>query len=163
VIWNWKSEKIRSLYLCSALICRTSHRVTLDRRWKHVFDCSLAHHRGGHKFIQYCFICNRCEWITSLTAWEHHCQEHIDRHELPLRCDFLQFRRATTCPGRCLTCMHDERLSASRRLYGFMKRASWERHVNDCFENYVRASRQTNRISCPSPGCSLAQDSEQEL
>lgn len=77
--------KIRILYLCSALMRRTLHRVTLDRRWKH--EASLISvwpttEEDVNSSSNYCFICNRCEWITGTTAWEKHCHEHIDRHKV---------------------------------------------------------------------------------
>ncbi|KAK3939116.1 hypothetical protein QBC46DRAFT_365016 [Diplogelasinospora grovesii] len=121
--------------------------VPIDRRWKHVFDCSMAYHKGGNKVIEFCFICNR---------------SHIDGHELPLRCDFIKFRRAIACTGRCMTCMHNKRLPAARRLYGFMKQASWQKHVNECYSLYVEKLGKVDMIPCPNPDCSISHMSEQE-
>ena len=137
--------------------------MPLDRRWKHIFDCSLAHHQGeNQKFIAYCFIYNSL-WITSKKVQESYCKGHIDRNELPLRYDFLKFRRATVCPGRYLTCLYDVRLPASRRLRGFIKQASQKKYINECFEEYVDNQGNTGPILCPSISCSLVYDSEQDL
>ncbi|RYP60388.1 hypothetical protein DL771_010531 [Monosporascus sp. 5C6A] len=95
-------------------------------------------------------------------AWESHCREHIDRRELPFRCDFVKFRRAVACPGRCITCMHNERFPASRRLYGFKKQVSWEMHINDCFRIFVENLGGTGSLPCPNSDCSVAYDSEEE-
>ncbi|KAK0615607.1 hypothetical protein B0T17DRAFT_348288 [Bombardia bombarda] len=95
---------------CGAERCPVPHcgveleRMHIDRRWRHVFECSLAYHKGEHKLADFCFICNNP--VAGQKAWEIHCQGHVARHELPLRCDFVKFRRAIACAGRCMTCMH---------------------------------------------------------
>ncbi|RYP05254.1 hypothetical protein DL765_009896 [Monosporascus sp. GIB2] len=121
----------------------------------------MAYCKGNGRSVNFCFICNHP--VAGLTAWESHYREHIDRRELPLRCDFVKFRRAVACPGRCMTCMHNERLPASRRLYGFRKQVSWERYISDCFRTFVKNLRGTDLLPCPNPDCSAAYDSEEEL
>ncbi|KAI1085904.1 hypothetical protein F5B19DRAFT_481094 [Rostrohypoxylon terebratum] len=66
----------------------------------------MAHHKKTHKFIEFYFVYNR--FVGGDMAWKSHCQEHIDRHETPLRCNFLRFHHAIACPGRCLICMHNK-------------------------------------------------------
>lgn len=133
----------------------------LDGRWKHVFECSMSYHKGGDRFVDFCFICNQP--VVGLAALESHCQEHIDRRELPVRCDFVKFRRAIACPGRCMTCMHNQRRPASRRLYGFKKQVSWEKHINHCFQIYTENLGRTGLLPCPNLDCFTAYESEQEL
>ncbi|KAK0628289.1 hypothetical protein B0T17DRAFT_149461 [Bombardia bombarda] len=149
---------------CGAERCPVPHcgveleRMHIDRRWRHVFECSLAYHKGEHKLVDFCFICNNP--VAGQKAWEIHCQGHVARHELPLRCDFVKFRRAIACAGRCMTCMHDTRLPATRRLYGFKKQASWEKHVNECFLFHVNNLGKTDMIPCLDPECFIAYESD---
>ncbi len=121
----------------------------------------MAYHKAGHKFVEFCSICHHA--VAGLKAWEGHCQEHIDRHELPLRCDFVKFRRAIVYPGRCMTCTQNERLPPSRRLYGFRKQVSWKKHINDCFPTYLGKLGTAKVLPCPDPNCSTAYESEQDL
>ena len=62
-----------------------------------------------------------------------------------------------------MTCMHDERLPATRRLFGFMKQASWEKHINECYGSYLEKQGKADFISCPDPDCSLTHKSDQDL
>ncbi|KAK0612550.1 hypothetical protein B0T17DRAFT_499912, partial [Bombardia bombarda] len=124
-------------------------------------SCRVAYHKGEHKLVDFCFICNNP--MAGQKAWEIHYQGHVARHELPLRYDFVKFRRTIAYAGRCMTCMHDTRLPATRRLYGFKKQASWEKHVNECFLFHVNNLGKTDMIPYPDPECSIAYESDQQL
>jgi hypothetical protein len=122
----------------------------------------MAYHKGKHKFIEFCFICNDT-FVPNLTAWESHCQEHLNTHDLPTRCNLVNFRNALACPGRCLTCMYNTQLPASRRLFQFKKQVSWEDHVNECVPLFVAKFEKTGGIPCPDPGCGIKDQTEKEL
>ena len=132
-------------------------RLNVERRWRHVFECSKPT-KDGSDSAEFCFICSL--WIADYSNWDRHCQEHIERNELPTRCDFVKFRRAIACPGRCLTCMHNEALPAAKRLQGFMKQVSWENHVNECYMAHTEKFLHANGVLCPDPRCAIVHETE---
>jgi hypothetical protein len=135
-------------------------RLEACQRWTHVFECSMAHHKAQYGFAEFCFLCS--QWVTSKKAWESHCQVHIDEQEVPSRYDFVRFRHAIAYDGRCTTCYRKTDFPASRRLRGYRKHASWVKHVNECFAEYVRELEGQRTIPCPHLGCSVPCDTEQE-
>jgi hypothetical protein len=109
-----------------------------------------------------CFKCS--EWITSEADWERHCQGHIDRFDIPLRCDPITFRYALACAGHCPRCLHESQRPAAKRMYQFTNRARWRQHVQKCMQEEIQSLDRTNAIQCPygSP-CSIVLESDQHV
>jgi hypothetical protein len=95
----------------------------------------------------FCFQCST--WVTSETDWERHCQDHLDKFEIPLRCDPVTFRHASACAGYCPCCLRDPTLSASERMRQFPNRALWLRHV----EKHLLDIDFSKPVPCPHPPC----------
>ncbi|KAH7118309.1 hypothetical protein EDB81DRAFT_891864 [Dactylonectria macrodidyma] len=65
-------------------------------------------------------------------------------------------------PGRCLVCMHNQNLSASKRLVGFKHQTWWEKYLNRCFASYVSQARREHQMLCPDSDCAEGFETEQE-
>jgi hypothetical protein len=59
--------------------------------------------------------------------------------------------------------MYNERLPAARRLYGFRRQESWEKHVNECFSLYMDRLGKTDATPCPDPEYSITYKSNKRL
>lgn len=95
----------------------------------------------------FCFQCST--WVTSEIDWERHCQDHLDRLEIPLRCDPVTFRYASACAGYCPCCLGDSILSTTERMRQFPNRALWLRHV----EKHLLDIDFSKPVPCPHPSC----------
>lgn len=125
--------------------------IPISRRWMHIFECSRHTYTVKDTFTQFCFICSM--WIAGKDLWEIHCQSHISKEEIPIRCDLLRFRHGIAFPGYCITCLHNTGLPASQRVSGFMKEISWRKHIQKCFDKFAYDLAGAESIACPHPHC----------
>lgn len=110
----------------------------------------------------FCFKCS--EWIMSKADWELHCQGHIDRFDVPLRCDPITFRYALACAGHCPRCLRNSQRPAAERMYQFTNRARWLQHVQKCMQEDIQSIDRTKAIRCPyGRPCSMVLQSDQHV
>jgi hypothetical protein len=109
--------------------------------------------------VQFCHQCD--EWLIDKTAWNLHCQRHLDTPEsLPLQCDPLVFRYASACAGYCPFCLGDSRLTATQRMYQFLIRNRWQEHISEHVQELLDSDK---AAKCPHPICTISFDSVQDL
>jgi hypothetical protein len=127
-----------------------------------VYRCYEADLKRRYGFAVFCFKCS--EWITSEADWELHCQGHIDRFDIPLRCDPITFRYALACAGHCPRCLRNSERPAAERMYQFTNRARWLQHVQKCMQEDIQSIDRTKAIPClyGSP-CSMVLESDQHV
>lgn len=126
-------------------------RIPVKKRWEHVFRCYEKRCKAEFGFAQFCFLCNT--WKTSKTDWEAHCQGHIDNQEAPFRCNLVTFRTAVACAGYCPRCLSNDSLPAAKRMYQYMSRSNWLRHIHDCIPNYIQTRCDPSRVPCLHERC----------
>lgn len=136
--------------------------IPVADRWNHVYRCYEADLKRRYGFAMFCFKCS--EWITSEADWELHCQGHIDRFDIPLRCDPITFRYALACAGHCPRCLRKSQRPAAQRMYQFTNRARWLQHVQKCMQEDIQSIDRTKAIRCPyGPPCSMVLESNQHV
>lgn len=103
--------------------------------------------------------------MTSEADWELHCQDHLDKLDIPLRCDPVTFRYATACAGYCPSCLRDSTLSAAQRMRQFPKRALWLEHVEKHVEEDIKGIDFSKPVLCLHSLCTepCAFESPQDL
>ncbi|KAB5581217.1 hypothetical protein GE09DRAFT_1021124 [Coniochaeta sp. 2T2.1] len=106
--------------------------IPIAKRWDHVFRCQQNELMKEHSYAKFCFIPTCSTWITSETAWHAHCQDHIDKNDLPFKCDPVKFRRAVACAGYCPFHLGDRKATAAERMQSFPDRSAWQRHISCC-------------------------------
>ncbi|PWI64678.1 hypothetical protein PCL_08687 [Purpureocillium lilacinum] len=78
---------------CAVPSCgRTMASIPAARRWEHVYKCHESHYKQKAGFAKFCFQCST--WVERMEEWTHHCQTHIDKDDIPFRCDLVVFRHA---------------------------------------------------------------------
>jgi hypothetical protein len=121
--------------------------IPIAKRWDHVFRCQQNERMKEYSYAKFCFIPTCSTWITSDTAWHAHCQDHIDKDDLPFKCDPVKFRRAVACAGYCPFHLGDGEATAAERMQSFPDRSAWQRHISCCSSRYFK--RHGSVIPCP--------------
>jgi len=146
----------------SQLIIRLDkHSIPATKRWKHTYRCSEKFYEKNCGFAQFCFLCS-C-WITNQKAWLRHCQNHIDKHQVPFRCNPVFFRQAVACAGYCPIHLGRTDLPADTRMQQYLDTHAWKRHVSQCVSAYINARVESTSIACPHPECPRSFESGQDL
>ncbi|KAI1293100.1 hypothetical protein F5Y03DRAFT_402698 [Xylaria venustula] len=128
--------------VCPVARGRFKGSIPVADRWNHVYRCYEADLKRRYGFAMFCFRCS--EWITSKAGWEFHCQGHIDRFDVPLRCDPITFRYALACAGYFPRCLRKSERPAAERMYQFTNRARWLQHVQKKTSRALIAPRQSD-------------------
>jgi hypothetical protein len=124
-----------------------------------VYSCSKADLKRRYGFAMFCFKCS--EWATSAAGWELHCQDHIDKFDIPFRYDPVTFRYALTCARYCLKCLHKSQWPATKRLYQWENKARWLQHVQKHMQEDIQSIDCTKPIRCTyGPPCTMVLESE---
>ncbi|KUL85000.1 hypothetical protein ZTR_07766 [Talaromyces verruculosus] len=76
------------------------------QRWQHVYKCHKAYLLERHDFAEFCFRCD--DWFTAESAWEQHCESHLDSPHCLVQCDPLIYGGALVDPGCCPLQFHLE-------------------------------------------------------
>ncbi|EHK19893.1 uncharacterized protein TRIVIDRAFT_47147 [Trichoderma virens Gv29-8] len=74
-------------------------KIIPPKQWSHIYRCYKKNLIDEFGFAQFCFLCS--SWQTSKEDWKTHCQQHIERDDVPFRCDPVTFRYATAHAGYC--------------------------------------------------------------
>ncbi|KAI9761799.1 MAG: hypothetical protein M1840_001679, partial [Geoglossum simile] len=132
--------------------------IPVSIRWEHLYRCYKKSLVDEHGFAELCFQCG--VWITGSSEWDCHCQSHLDKPEtIPIRCDLLIFRRAPARAGICPFCLSDTSLASHRRMYQYLCRYTWQKHVL----NHLQAMGDSKPMVCPHPRCTVSYESVLDL
>jgi len=125
-----------------------------------VYKCHESHYKQKAGFGKFCFQCST--WVESKEEWTHHCQTHIDKDDIPFRCDLVVFRHAVACAGYCPVHLGRQDMPAHKRMKQFTDKTCWQRHVSACLARYF-ASRGPGNFACPHGLCPVSCNSANEL
>lgn len=90
--------------------------------------------------------CHECRlWITSDEDWESHCLGHL--HEMDQFCGLIRWQGLIIRAQRCMFCLGDESIRASRRLLQFVQTSHLHKHLA------THLARVLWPLLCPHPRC----------
>ncbi|KKO96715.1 hypothetical protein THAR02_11181 [Trichoderma harzianum] len=132
--------------------------LPLKNQWPHSYMCHKENYKRKYGFAKFCFLCS--EWVISEREWEGHCLTHIEKRDIPFRCDPVTFRYGTACAGYCPVHLQNESLPARLRLKQYRLKQNWEDHIALCLASYIANS---NSFLCPHMLCEFACNSRDDF
>ncbi|KAI8687043.1 C2H2-type domain-containing protein [Fusarium sp. Ph1] len=136
-------------------------KLPKTNRWRHVYRCFQIFHLESSGFAKFCFSCST--WLNSKMAWQSHCEDHMERLTIPMRCNPVSFRHAIACAGHCLVHLGRSDLPAEERMRQWSDLDAWKRHLLQCLSAYLSTRRGLSSLSCPHPKCPTEVSTEKDF
>ncbi len=119
--------------------------------WRHIYNCFKGDQRHKCGFAELCFKCN--QWIFSEKEWDLHCTAHLeDLNTFSIYFDPLVYGGVLATPGYCPYCLNDKEKPPVLRMYQFLNRGPWVKHIHRHLEDLVTPAQQGRLVlTCPHP------------
>uniref|UniRef100_A0A4E9EHL3 C2H2-type domain-containing protein n=1 Tax=Gibberella zeae TaxID=5518 RepID=A0A4E9EHL3_GIBZA len=148
--------------LCPVATCgKDLSKIQKKDRWWHVYRCLEKWHSKEEGCARFCFLCSK--WLKGEVSWKAHCEDHIAKLAIPIRCNPVTYRHAVACAGYCPVHLGRTDLPVTERMRQWSDQDAWKRHIAHCLSTHLISQRHSKVIACPHPKCPTKFISEKDF